>query len=228
MGMKNVLYSSTMGSLMYAQGCTRPEIALGVLDRFMSNPGLIHYQAVKKVFRYFQGTKDHMLTYQRTNSLDVVSYSDADFKGCVHDKKSTTGYIFVMAGGVVSWQSAMQSMTTSSTMEAEYVACYGATRHAVWLRNFIRDLGVVDSIKRPIMMYYDNTAAVFFSNNLKGTPSATYIDVKYFVVKEKVEEDLTIVVHMPSYSMVADPLTKALLVGIFKEHVSCVGLFVTP
>ena len=92
MAVKNVYYSSAVGRLMYAQACTRPEIAfvVGVLSRFMSNPGLIHYQAIKKVFRYLQGTKYHMLAYQRTNSLDVVDYSDADFKGCVDDKKSTT------------------------------------------------------------------------------------------------------------------------------------------
>ena len=63
-----------------------------------------------------------------------------------------------------------------------------------------------------------------FSNNLKGTPGARYIDVKYFVVKEKVEEDLITVVHTPTYSMVADLLTKALPVGIFEEHVSLMGL----
>ena len=88
----------------------------------------------------------------------------------------------------MSWRNAKQSVTTSSTMEVEYVTCHEVTRHAVWLRNFIRDLGVVDSIERPIMMYCDNIAATSFSNNLKGTPGARYIDVKYFVVKEKVEE----------------------------------------
>ena len=150
-----------------------------------------------------------MLTYRRTNSLNVVGYSDTDFKGCVDDKKSTTGYIFAMARGTVSWWSAKQSVTASLTMEAKYVACYEATRHAIWLWNFIGDLGVVN---KPIIMYCDNTAVVSFSNNLKGTPSARYIDVKYFLVKEKVEEDLITVVHMPTYSMVADPLTKALSV----------------
>ena len=86
------------------RGTHRPDIAfvVGVFGRFMSNPGVIHYQVVKKVLRYLQVTKDHMLTYQHTNSLDVVGYSNADFKGYVNDKKSTTGYIFFMAGGVVS------------------------------------------------------------------------------------------------------------------------------
>ena len=72
----------------------------------------------------------------------------------------------------------------------------------------ICDLGVVDSIEKPIMMYCDNTVIVSFSNKLKGTPRSRYIDVKYFLVKEKVEEGLIMVVHTPTYSMVADPLTR--------------------
>ena len=71
------------------------------------------------------------------------------------------------------------------------------------------------------MIYYDNIAALSFSNNLKGTPGARYIDVKCFVVKEKIEEGFITAVHT---SMVIDPLTKALSVGIFEEHVSLMGL----
>ena len=91
MAMKNVRYSSAVDSLMYAHVCTQPNIAfvVGMLGRFMSNFGVIHYQAVKKIFRYLQGTKDHILTFRCTNSLNVVSYSDANLKGCVDDKKST-------------------------------------------------------------------------------------------------------------------------------------------
>ena len=70
------------------------------------------------------------------------------------------------------------------------------------------------------MIYYDNTITMSFSNNLKGTLGARYIDKKYFVVKEKVEEGRITVVHTLTYSMVAEPLTKALSVGIFEEHVS--------
>ncbi|RVW77698.1 Retrovirus-related Pol polyprotein from transposon TNT 1-94 [Vitis vinifera] len=72
---------------------------------YLSNLGSQHLKAAKKVLRYLQGTKDLMLTYRRTNKLDVVGFCDADFVGCIDDKKSTTGYIFVMAGGVVSWKS---------------------------------------------------------------------------------------------------------------------------
>ena len=71
-----------------------------------------------------------MLTYQRTNILDVIGFCDANFASCIDDKKSTTSYIFVMTRGIVSWKSVKQMLTTSSTMEAEYVACYEACSHA--------------------------------------------------------------------------------------------------
>ena len=63
----------------------------------------------------------------------MVGFSDSDYAGCVDDKKSTSGYIFMMVKGVVSWKSVKQAFTTSSTMEAMYVACYEATCHAIWL-----------------------------------------------------------------------------------------------
>ena len=118
--MKTSLYSSLVGNLMYAQVCTHPNIAFVVfmLGRYLSNLGNQHWKAAKKVLRYLQGTKDLILTYQHTNILNVVGFCDVDFTGCIDDKKSTTSYIFVMAGGVVSWKSVKQTLTTSSTMEA--------------------------------------------------------------------------------------------------------------
>ena len=78
-----------------------------------------------------------MLTDQRTNILDVVGFCDANFTGCIDDKKSITGYIFMMVGGVVSWKSVKQTLTASSTMEAKYVTCYEVCCHAIWMRNFV-------------------------------------------------------------------------------------------
>ena len=86
---------------------------------------------MKKVMRYLQGTKDYMLTYKRSDQLEVTGYSDSDFAGCLNDRKSTSGFIFMMVGGAVSWKSVKQTLTTTSTMEAEYVACYEATCQAM-------------------------------------------------------------------------------------------------
>jgi len=127
--MKTIPYASAVGSIMYAQVCTRPDLAFitGMLGRYQSNPGIDHWKAVKKALRYIQGTKDLMLTYKKSGNLEVVDYSDADFVGCVDTKKSTSGYIFTLTGGAISWKSSKQTVTASSTMQAEFVACYGAT-----------------------------------------------------------------------------------------------------
>ncbi|KAL0320291.1 UNVERIFIED_CONTAM: Retrovirus-related Pol polyprotein from transposon TNT 1-94 [Sesamum radiatum] len=90
---KDIPYASAIGSLMYAQVYTRPDIAfaVGILGRYQSNPGLDHWRAAKKVMRYLQGTKDYMLMYRRTENLEVVGYLDSDFAGCVDSRKSTSG-----------------------------------------------------------------------------------------------------------------------------------------
>ncbi|KAL0428126.1 UNVERIFIED_CONTAM: Retrovirus-related Pol polyprotein from transposon TNT 1-94 [Sesamum latifolium] len=167
--MKDIPYASAIGSLMYAQVCTRPDIALavGMLGRYQSNPGLDHWRAAKKVMRYLQGTKDYMLMYRRTENLKVVGYSDSYFAGCVDSRKSTSGYIFMIANGAVSWRSAKQTLIATSTMEGEFMSCFEATSHGVWLKSFISDLRIMDSISRPLRIYSDNSAAVFMAKKKK-------------------------------------------------------------
>ncbi|KAH9648506.1 Integrase catalytic domain-containing protein [Citrus sinensis] len=131
--MQTISYASIVDSLMYAQVCTRPNIVfpVGVLGRYLSNLGYEHWKAAKKVLRYLQATKDFVLTYQQSNYLNIVGYSDADFARFLEDKKSTSGYIFIMTGGAILWKSAKQTLIASSTMEAEYVVCFEATRQAL-------------------------------------------------------------------------------------------------
>ena len=102
--MKNIPYASAVGSLMYVQVCTRPDIAfaVGMLGRYQSNPSIDHWKASKKVMRYLQGTKDYMLMYKQTNNFEVIGYSDSDYVGCIDSRKSTSGYVFMLAGGAVS------------------------------------------------------------------------------------------------------------------------------
>ena len=173
-----------------------------------------------KVLRYLQGTKDLLLTYRHTGTLGVVGFSDSNYVGYVDDKKFTSGYIFMMAEGVVSWKSFKQTLTASSTMEAEYVACYEAICHAIWLRNFISALEVVHSISKPLKLFCDNSVAVYFSRNTRSTSRSKHIDVKFFFVKEKVVESLISVEHTPTTSMLVDPLTKGLPICVFQEHIT--------
>ena len=95
---KMVPYASAVGSLQYAQVCTRPDFTFvtGLLHRFQSNPGIEHWKLVKKVLRYLQGTKGLMMTYRRSDSLHIVGYSDSDYTG--DNRKSISGYVFTLAG----------------------------------------------------------------------------------------------------------------------------------
>ncbi|XP_041004064.1 secreted RxLR effector protein 161-like [Juglans microcarpa x Juglans regia] len=129
---------------------------------------------------------DYQLTFRRTDSLEITGYSDSDFAGCFDSRKSTSGYVFLLAGGAISWRSMKQTITASSTREVEFVACFEATVHGLWLRNFISGLGVVDSIVRPLRIYCDNSFTVFFSNNDRYSKGAKHIKLKYLSIKEEV------------------------------------------
>ena len=224
--MRNIPYASVVGSLMYAQTCTRPDISFAVrmLGRYQSNPGLDHWKAAKKILRYLQGTINHMLTYKRSDHLKVIGYSDSDFAGCVDTRKSTFGYLFLLAEGAISWKSAKQSVIAASTMEAEFVACFEATIHGLWLRNFISGLRIVDSIARPLKIYCDNSAAVFFSKNDKYSKGAKHMEIKYFAVKEEVQKQRVSIEHISTNLMIANPLTKGLSPKAFNEHVERMGI----
>ena len=132
--MKAVPYASAAKSLQYAQVCTRPDLAFvtGLLGRFQSNPGIEHWKLVKEVLCYLQGTKSIMMTYRRSDSLHIVGYSYYDYAG--DNRKSMSGYVFTLAGEAISWKSSKQTVTTSSTMYAEFVACYEATGQVNWLK----------------------------------------------------------------------------------------------
>ena len=105
--MKTIPCARVVGSLMYVQVCTRPDIAfiVNVLGRYLLNHGHDHWVAAKKVMRYLQRTKDFMLIYRRVDNLEVVGYSNSDFGGCSDDRKSTSRYIFMLVGGAISWKS---------------------------------------------------------------------------------------------------------------------------
>ena len=129
-----------------------------------------------------------MLMYRRTDNLEVIGYSDSDFAGCIDSCKSTSRYIFLMAGGAVSWRSAKQTLTATPTMEAEFVSCFEATSHGVWLKSSISGLRIMDSIYRPLRIYCDNSAAVFMAKNDKSGSRSKHIDIKYLAIRDHVKE----------------------------------------
>ncbi|CAH9126735.1 unnamed protein product [Cuscuta epithymum] len=165
-----------------------------------------------------------MLTFRRSDLLEVIGYSDSDFAGCVDSRKSTSDYLFILAEGAVSWKSGKQTVIATSTMEAEFVACFEATVHGLWLRNFVSGLRIVDSIAKPLKIYCDNSAPVFFTKNDRYIKGVKHIDLKYLPVKEEVQKHRVFIEHIGTEQMVADPRTKGLSPKIFNNHVINMGV----
>jgi hypothetical protein len=145
----HVPYASAVGSLMYAMVFTKPYIAhvVGVLSRYMSKPEKEHWTTVKRVFRYLRGTTSYGLCYQGRPRLDRVvdihGFVDADWARYMNRIRSTSGYVFNLFGGAISWMSKRQAIVALSTSEAEYMAATHASKEAIWLQRLCSGIGLV-------------------------------------------------------------------------------------
>ena len=109
-------------------------------------------------------------------------------------------------------------------MESEYIGCFEAMKQSNWLRNLIREMEVVRSIEKPLKIYCDNVAAIFFAKNNRRSEASRLMDIKYLKVQDKVREKVIEIEHIGTFNMIADPLTKALHVTAFQRHVTNMGL----
>jgi hypothetical protein len=165
-----------------------------------------------------------MLTYKRYDSLHIEGYSDSDFARDVDDRKSTSDYVFTLVGGAISWKSFKQTVIASSTMYAEFVACYEATGQVNWLKKLMLGLKVVNDIHKPLKLYCDNEPAVCYAHNNKLSGAAKYIDIKFYVVKDKVRDHSISLEHISTKKMLTDLLTKGLPPNVFREHLADMDL----
>ena len=97
-----------------------------------------------------------MLMYIKSEELEIIGYSYSDFTRCIHSRKSTSCYIYLLAGGAISWKSSKQALIAYYTMVEKYIACYEASNHVNWLKIFVSNLKVIQGIKRSLKLYFDN------------------------------------------------------------------------
>ena len=226
--MKSVSYALVIGSIMNAQVCTRPDLAFttGMLGHYQKNPGIDHWKAVKKALGYLQGSKGLVLTYRRFSPLQIIGYADADWEGC-RDNTEVHFRVYIHAlWGAISWESCKQSARASSTMHAEFVVTYEATRQAIWIKKFVPGLRVVDSIERQLRIYCDNEPTIFFSHNNKSTSQVALPSILTlnYIVKENILDHTIEVEHIRTYQMLVDLLTKGLPPNMFSKHAADMGL----
>ena len=219
-------YQSAIGTLMYAMTQTRPDLAYSVstLSKFSANPSKEHTGAVKRVYRYLQGTKSLSLTYRGDCELKLVGYTDSDWGGDKETCRSTSGYVFTLAGAPISWSSRRQSTVALSSTEAEYIAAAEATKEAVWIARFLEELKISCDVYLPVQLFCDNQGAIGLSKNPEDHRRTKHIDIRHHYIREK-QEDGTITIHfLPTAEMIADGLTKPLPPVKFKRFLSQLGL----
>ena len=127
-----------------------------------------------------------MLTYRKSDQLEIIGYFDSNFVGCQDIRISTSGYIYMLTGGAISWKSAKKTLIASSTMAEDFIECFEASNHRIWLRNFVTGLRIVDTIERPLKIFCDNNSTVLYSNNNRSSGKSKHIDIMFLIVKERV------------------------------------------
>jgi len=199
-------YGSLVGSLLYVSVCTRPDIAnaVGVLAKYMAQPTIVHWQAAKHVLRYLAGTSNCGITFKGT-STSVLGYSDADYAGDLDTRRSTTGYIFMMNNGAISWSSKRQATVAVSTTEAEYMAAAHAAKEALWLRKLLSDLKLQSG---PMVIKVDNQSAIKVLKNPILSARSKHIDIIYNFARERASRQEIKFEFIRTDHMLADALTK--------------------
>ena len=218
-----VAYQSMVGSLIYAAIATRPDIAqaVGTLAKFNSSPNEAHLTAVKRVFRYLKGTVKLHLQYEASDK-SMEGYSDADWAADSEDRRSTSGNVFVMSNGAISWASQKQPTVALSTAEAEYIALCLATQESVWLRQLNKDLQI--DCSSPTIIHEDNQGTIAMSKNPVLHKRTKHIDIKFHFVREKIHDKTVELKYCPTHEMVADIFTKPLPRGQFESLRARLGL----
>jgi hypothetical protein len=230
-------YAKRVGQLLHLATNTRPDIAftVGRLAQFTSNPDSACWAVLKHLLRYLKGTRTKGIIYGlRSNSITanedeedspVEGYTDADWAGDTFTIRSTTGYVFMSAGGPIAWGSRKQSVVALSTCEAEYIAASYTSCMATWLRNLLDEVGLTSSPTPPsIPLAIDNQGAIALAKMGAPNRRTRHINIRYHHFRECAEEGIVDPHYVPTDEMLADGFTKALNRLKFNTFAASIGM----
>ena len=203
-------YASAIGSMMYAMYCTRPDISfsIGKLSRFTSNPSVDHWKAIDRVVGYLRKTISLRLFYSEFLVV-LEGYSDASWITSVSDNKSTSGWIFTLGRGVISWASKKQTCISHSTMESEFIALAVVGKEAKWLRNMLLDIELWPQPIPAILVYCNSEATLGRAYSKMYNGKSRHIVLRHDYIRQLIEFGTISIVYIRSNNNLADPLTKA-------------------
>jgi len=222
------LYQQMIGAPIYLVTCTHPDLhfVVSFLSRFSSHPLLCHHTAVKRVFRYFAGTRATSLVYARCSSMDIplliTGYSDADYASCCDNCRSISGYVFLLNGCAISWLSKKQNSVSTSTTESECMALATIARQALWYINGLSQLGFTI----PVELKAGNTSSINVAENPINNPKTKHIDVSYHFTREYLIRKSFTLSYVPIGENLADIMMKGLPSVLHQRYTQGLGLTV--
>lgn len=216
-------YRSLAGALQYLT-FTRPDVAYAVqqICLFMHDPRDLHLQALRRILRYVQGTKDKGLQLLKKQKLQLTAYSDADWAGCPSTRRSTSGFCVFLGNNLLFWSAKRQPTVSRSSAEAEYKGVANVVAETCWLRNLLLEMHC--PLQRATIVYCDNISAVYLSSNPVQHQRTKHIEIDIHFVREKVKMGHVKVFHIPAASQYADIFTKGLPTSLFQSFRCSLGV----
>ncbi|KAK6140627.1 hypothetical protein DH2020_025627 [Rehmannia glutinosa] len=204
-------YSGIIGCLMYITNYTRPDLAylVNMLSRFMSNPSHEHWKALTRVLKYLKYTLEYGLYYSRY-PIVLEGYSDASWISDSKDSYSTSGYIFTIGGGAVSWKSMKQACIARFIMESEFIALDKAGEEAEWLQNFLEDIPCWRKPVPSVMIHCDSQTPIGRAQINMYNGKSQHIRRRQNTIRQLISNGVMSIDYVKSKDKLADPLTKGL------------------
>lgn len=225
--LSNSEYQSLIGSLLYISVNTRPDISssISILAQKVSKPKQEDWNELKRVLKYLKGTSTLKLALAEKNFSGNLlhGYADANFAENKIDRKSNTGYLFKVNGGVVSWTSRKQNCVSLSSTEAEFIALSEACKETIWLQRILLDMQ--QKFETPTVIYEDNQSCLKLIQNQKLSNRTKHIDTRYHFVKDHIEKGAITCTYLETEKMLADILTKPLAANRFTKLRRDLGLY---
>ena len=237
-------YRQAIGEAIFAMTICRLDIAAAIikLSQYSAAPAKCHYQAVKAVFQYLNGTREHGLYYWRPaarDDLPLVSLpnplssqplsdafpsvmdplllsgaTDSTWATDRNHRRSTSGVAILLAGGTIYYRTRIQPTVAQSSTEAELTAMAEAGKAAMYLRSILHEIGIIQTL--PTSIYADNTGACHIATSQQPTRRTRHIDMKIFCILQWTDEEHLAFPTIPTEYNPADSLSKQ--TGRIKFH----------
>ena len=222
-----------LGGILWGSSGTRPDLAYaaGLLARVQNLPGPEHWNALVGVCHYIKGMFDYGILIHKPSDSEITTpglgltqlgYVDSDWAGCADTRRSTSGYIFMMAGAPIAWASKRQSVVALSSTEAEYIAIARGAQQAMWLAEFM-DQALLPQ-PTPFILLGDNLGSISLTKTTKGHQLSKHIDIRHHFLRDLVESQRLEVKPVRTNDNIADIMTKPLSKNVHNRFIRILGL----